>query len=392
MSLPNLDKYLTNTMSLGAREATIKSAPLFGLLTTADVHLLASMTQELTLAPDTIIVIEGEIVDSVFFIIEGSTEVTQIISTVDRTEIMHIAVLIAGDTIGLTDTGFFSKSGIRKATVTAKTTVLLLKLELESLNLFLKNPDLTYPALKNISENIVLMNFLKETSPFKHLANNKIRQIAHHVKRYLVKAGGIIIKENDPADICYFLLSGRASIFTMNGSDKKIITILESPSMIGESIFLEKGVRNASACAETDCEFFIITHDDFMQIINPDDFFLNSLELSRIEQFRPKPHPKVIIQNTDTLAPYSMNFLSNDDTKKQITISQADLEIWKQLDGVKSLLTIQKQLKYENLETIYQCVKNLSNLGFIEAMRLDVTKQSASFITHIFKIIKSLWK
>lgn len=253
----------TSQLSILEREALLQSHALFALLTPNDIHELALLVNERSIHPGSILVTEGDLVDSVYFIVSGTAEVTRTIVRVDRTEVMHIAQLTPGDVIGLAGAGFFSPSGVRKATVTAENTMVLLKLSLKDFNVFLKNPELTYPALKNISEKLTLMSFLKDTEPFKNLPNEKIKQLAHHVTRCTIKAGNAVFPAEE-ADACYVLLSGKITLTTNEGSKS-----LESPALLAGVPFIDHKQQDVSAIAETDCELFMLSKQDLLQLMPP---------------------------------------------------------------------------------------------------------------------------
>lgn len=67
------------------------------------------------------VVNEGDNVDFVYLIISGDADVYQTRIKDQKTHEEHVAVLGPGNSIGLSKTGFFSLSGMRTATVIAKT-------------------------------------------------------------------------------------------------------------------------------------------------------------------------------------------------------------------------------------------------------------------------------
>lgn len=154
-----------NKISLDERIKIINKHPIFSLLTKDDIQTLAQLLKETTKEPNSIIVKEGESVNSLFFIAKGSAKVTKTIKTVGHMEIMHIADLIEGDAIGIAEDNLFSHSGRRTATVTSLTPMVLLYLDLKVFIDFLKNPNIIYPGLRKVCEKILVMNLKQKKIP-----------------------------------------------------------------------------------------------------------------------------------------------------------------------------------------------------------------------------------
>lgn len=246
--------------SIKKREAFITQYPLFCLLSLDDIHNLALLLKEVFFDVGTLITVEGDIVDNVYIIISGTAKVTRSITTVEKTEIISVAILTNGDAIGLTETGFFSHSGMRTATVTATSPITALALALKDFNKFLQDPGVTYPALKNIGEKIHLMHLLKSAQIFQHLPNEIIKQVVDHLTRISFKSGEYIFKKEEITDKYYFLLSGTIAVIDDN-NQKHII--LES-NLLSQS---EDNFKNSDVYAESDCELLMIAYGDLKHLI-----------------------------------------------------------------------------------------------------------------------------
>src|SRR6185437_16938924 len=76
-----------------------------------------------------------------------------------------IAILHTGETIGLNDTGFFSTTGKRTATVIALSAITLLRIDLTNLHDFLaKYPELQ-AKMYATSEQMLRTQFIKQSLP-----------------------------------------------------------------------------------------------------------------------------------------------------------------------------------------------------------------------------------
>jgi CRP-like cAMP-binding protein len=137
---------MSNTVSVDVKKDFIKKQPFFSQFTDEEINMLSTLFHEQIIAAGKVIVNEGDPVDSVFLIITGKADV-QHITMKDRVkQIETLATLSDGASIGLSATGFYSLSGVRTATVEAKSDVLLLRLSLAAFNGF----KLAYPRINDL--------------------------------------------------------------------------------------------------------------------------------------------------------------------------------------------------------------------------------------------------
>jgi CRP-like cAMP-binding protein len=113
---------------LQSKKTLIKKQALFAQFTDQELDELAELFAETRFKKGDTIVTEGDHVDSVFLIVEGTAEVVHIAIENDKKVSHHIANLGPNQSIGLNETGFFSISGLRTATVVASTDMVLLRL------------------------------------------------------------------------------------------------------------------------------------------------------------------------------------------------------------------------------------------------------------------------
>ncbi len=106
----------------------IKKQPLFSQLKEEEITELASLFNEERAAAGKVIVREGDRVDSVFLIANGTADVRHVTITDGAQSVQSVAILSFGDAIGLNETGFYSISGNRTATVVALTEMTLYRL------------------------------------------------------------------------------------------------------------------------------------------------------------------------------------------------------------------------------------------------------------------------
>lgn len=257
----NEHKIEDKKLSISDYESLIAKYPLFYLLDKKDIHELATLATEIRVPAQTVLTQEGDIVDSVFLIVSGKAKVTRNVASGDKTTMMDIAVLKEGDSIGLAGTGFFSHRGTRTATVIAMEPMILLRMDIKGLQPFLQKPGLAYPALKNVSDKIFLMNFIQQSKLFSNYSVEQIQFLAKQVNKMQVRADEIIYRYGEPADHFYFIISGKVSLITANDDRKEKVTKLyERFQVIGEEEFIAHAKRKSLARAETETELFVLDH------------------------------------------------------------------------------------------------------------------------------------
>lgn len=381
---------IDQSLSPKDKEQLISNFPLFGLLNSHDITELALLARTLSVPTDFIIVREGEMVDSFYLIYSGTAEVSKQVHTLEKKETLHIIELHSGDAIGLSETSFFSNTGIRKATVVAQSPMILLTIDIITFNKFLSRPGINYPALRNIGENILLMKILKDIPIFYSVANEPIRQLVQRLTRDSIKAGDILFNEGDSAEGCYVFLSGIINIINVNDNEKNIIAELQSPVLIGEAAFLSNVKRNATVQAQTDGEFVLITREEINKIFKKDNILLQSIILSRIEQIKPQPNSDILVKEKGNRI-----VLQRADKKYKVILSNQEYELWNNLDGNTPLKTIENNLSDYTLAEIYAFVLKMNNAGFLninEIHRLPKNSKLKQLMFHLINKIKAIWK
>lgn len=121
---------MDDLIDLDIKKALVRKQPIFAQLTDEELEELAGLWVEKRVSAGETIVTEGDTVDKVFLIISGKADVKQLKIIDKMTVAESVATLSGGDAIGLNETGFFSLSGKRTATVIALTDMELLSLNI----------------------------------------------------------------------------------------------------------------------------------------------------------------------------------------------------------------------------------------------------------------------
>lgn len=128
------------------KKSLIKNQTCFSKLTDAETNVLAELLVEKHCSKGETIVKQGEPVDSVYFIVQGTADVRHVSIENDVEVFQSLAKLHDGQSIGLSETGFYSLSGIRTATVVAETDMVLFRLSVAAFNGF----ALAYPHVHEV--------------------------------------------------------------------------------------------------------------------------------------------------------------------------------------------------------------------------------------------------
>ncbi len=145
------------------KRSFIRKQSVFSQLREDEVDVLASLLLEKHFAPGEIIVAEGESVDSVYFIVEGKADVQHISIQNGEVHVESVAILDEGASIGLNETGFYSLSGVRTATVCARTPLVTLRLSVAAFHGFaLSNSHVSAIMRKNASK---ILGFSSDEEP-----------------------------------------------------------------------------------------------------------------------------------------------------------------------------------------------------------------------------------
>ena len=137
------------------KRALIKKQSCFKLLTEQETAILADLLIEKHYTAGELIVKQGEPVDSVYLIVSGTADVIHITRKENSTETEFLATLGPEEAIGLSETGFYSLSGIRTANVTANTDMVLLRLSVAAFHGFALAYAHVNEVMRKFSENII---------------------------------------------------------------------------------------------------------------------------------------------------------------------------------------------------------------------------------------------
>ena len=149
---------MTDTVDLETKKEYIRKQPAFNGLNDEELETLASLLTEKHFKHGQTIVTEGNPVDSVYLIVSGTADVRHVRIIDGKQEIEHLATLGSNTAIGLNESGFYSLSGIRTATVVANDDMVTLRLSIAVFHGFTLSNSRVSKVMRKHAESVMGWN------------------------------------------------------------------------------------------------------------------------------------------------------------------------------------------------------------------------------------------
>lgn len=127
---------IADFVTIEQKKALLRMQKCFAGFSNDEIDTLSTLLKEQHYSPGDIIVNEGDFVDYVYLIVKGSAEVVHPRFKNGKQQYESVAMLQPSDAIGLNETGFYSITGKRTATVIAKTEMTVLSLSVTAFHGF----------------------------------------------------------------------------------------------------------------------------------------------------------------------------------------------------------------------------------------------------------------
>jgi putative peptide zinc metalloprotease protein len=365
-----------HSIDLEKRLAMIKGLPCFSMLSAKEADELTELATEKHFKPDENIVIENDLVDCVYIIVSGQAEVTHQIVKKKKLLKIPVAILTRGESIGLNDTGFFSSTGKRTATVTAVSEMTALSITLKDLHNFLQIHPHLQTAMYATASQMLRVKLIKQSLPFHRLSHERSMWLANQVEEITVPAGTIIFNQGDEGDRCYLIRSGQVEITATdeNGVEQQL-AILTPPTLFGEATLITRSPRNATARAIENCELFILPHVHLSELIETEDNVANMFMSLMVDRSRPVQNPNVSMHPRTTVDGQPIVILKNPDNGSYFKLSDQGEFIWQQLDGRQTMqdvtLSLAEQFNVFAPDVVAALISKLARAKFVENLDVD---------------------
>lgn len=352
-------------IALNDRQVLIQNMPCFAHFSQQESLELAQLMDEIECQAGDEITREGELIDSFYLIESGEAEVTRKEST------QCIAILHPGDPIGLNASGFFSETGIRTATVTAYSPMVLLRLSLDVFDHYLLNHERLQGAMAQSVKQMLKMQLIKSAAPFTALSSERIHWLADRIEERDLPPNEIIFNEGDEGESCYLIRSGRVQIFmTDPAGHKRILATLQKPALFGEIALLASTPRNASAITLENCHVLVLHKSDFIELMSQEESAVNAVTALALERARPVVNKNVLVSQHLTADGETIMTLKNPEQNTYYQLSHQGWFIYQHLNGQNTLQDLTTEFNHIfNVflpDFIYQIVVDLIAGGFVE--------------------------
>jgi putative peptide zinc metalloprotease protein len=376
-----LDDEANGSIRLAERESLIRVIPCFGMLTAEEGAELATlMTEEIYQAGETIVV-EDELVDRVFIIVSGHAEASHQVILKKKLKNKKItntplAILTDGDAIGLNDTGFFSTTGKRTATVTALTRAVTLSLDIKKLHAFLEKYPHIQQDMHVALSHMMRVNLIKQSLPFVKLSHERIQWLAEQVEEMSLKAGDVIFKQGDAGDKCYLIRSGKVEIVRTeeDGSERRL-AVLKPAALFGEATMIAREPRNAMARVLEDSELYTLRHKHLSELMETESNVAKMFMTLMVDRSRPTQNPRVSPHNRTAADGQDVIILKNPDNGKYFKLSKEGWFIWQQLNGKQTMpaitMALADQFNLFSPDVVAAIISKLAQDGFIEHVEIS---------------------
>lgn len=255
----------TSLPRLNECKLLIQSHPLFSDLSSDLALELAGLCKLQLFQTGDVIVKENDWVDAVYFIAEGQAEVKRHFA---QMEMVPIAILQKHETIGLSETGFYSITGRRFATITALSKMITFQLTIDKLNFFLMSHPEMHQKIKDTSRVLSVTYFIQQALPFLPTSFDTLYMIARQIRETVVPSHTYVFHQHQVADACYLLISGKAEVLAENehGNMSHIAT-LSPPTIFGEAALLTNAPRNASILTLEPCHLLMLNAESLEELV-----------------------------------------------------------------------------------------------------------------------------
>ncbi|HVY52960.1 MAG TPA: cyclic nucleotide-binding domain-containing protein, partial [Gammaproteobacteria bacterium] len=294
-----------------------------------------------------------------------------------------LAILRRGESIGLSDTGFFSTTGKRTATVRAVKPITLLKINIEALHNFLQKNDLE-SEMHQAAEQMLRMKLIKQCLPFTKISHERLRWLCEKIECQSVAANTIIFNQGEKGDRCYLIQSGKVEIIATepNGQIHQL-AVLKPPTLFGEATLITQEPRNATARTLEDSQLLVLKHSYLSELWEKEKNVAEMFMTLMVDRSRPIRNKNIAEYPRSTDDGQTVVILKNPSSANYFKLSQEGWFVWKQLNGQQTLFEItlglanQYQVFSPNMVTAL--ISKLAREDFIENVNVEsLSKESES--------------
>lgn len=241
----------------------LKTYSYFSSLSDNALAVLSESIRAVHYPAGSIIVREGTVGDTFYFVKEGQLEVTT------RTKSgVEAKLSVIGDGQGFGDMALLTCS-VRSSSVRATTDVTLYSLSKKEFETVILNESTFREKLLRKAEDYTQLNRIKTLQPFQLLDPEKMCALVEKMDTRTYRPGEKIIVQGEKGDFYYIIKSGSVAVLKKqkNGAGDIKIAELGDGEAFGEEALIRDDPRNATCQAITETEVLALSKKDFNQIV-----------------------------------------------------------------------------------------------------------------------------
>lgn len=135
----------------------------------------------------------------------------------------------------------------------------------------------------------VLLPILKQIPLFASLNEEQHKEIIQRIVMMYYPANYTLFKEGDEGDALYIVKNGSVEIFHPEkeaGEGAKTVATISTGGFFGEMALVSEQPRNASAKANVDSEIFILSKDDFKQLLDTNTALAEQISATMVARLK----------------------------------------------------------------------------------------------------------
>ena len=243
----------------------------FSSLSDTALESIAEKLRPVNFKAGSVIVKEGEVGDSFYFVQQGQLEVTKKVKSGQDAKLSVI-----GSGHGFGEMALLTCS-IRSSSVRAITNVTLYELSKTDFEeIVLQEATFKNKLLKDV-EDYTQYNKIKAFQPFALLTPEKMYVVMEKMIEKTYESGEDIIMQGEKGDNYYIIKSGRVAVLKRKKGEEKYkeVAVLGEGEAFGEEALIREERRNATCRAIEKTKVLVLSKKDFDQIIKAE--FLDNI-------------------------------------------------------------------------------------------------------------------
>src|SRR6266487_182512 len=120
-------------------------------------------------------------------------------------------------------------------------------------------------------ETAIIYEGLRGLAPFGELSAAELADIAERMRRHRFARGDVIIRQGDPGETFYLVISGTVDVTRRAGAagSERHVTTLGPGTCLGEHALIEDERRNASVVAAEEVEVYVLGQNRLLEVARP---------------------------------------------------------------------------------------------------------------------------